>query len=140
MTGLLCITALTNEHSNKGELKDQCMWPACTSTCGSGGCTAVRYVHGWVHACELECVFMRRLKKRKCNLQRGMKEEGEKTRERRRECVLESSLPLCVTTEEALNNSHDIDLVTLLPSSLPQPREKKPTCRSTASPTDAVHT
>lgn len=23
MTGLLCITALTNEHSNKGELKDQ---------------------------------------------------------------------------------------------------------------------
>lgn len=24
MTGLLCISALTNEHSNKGELKDQC--------------------------------------------------------------------------------------------------------------------
>ncbi|KAI4831456.1 hypothetical protein KUCAC02_000997, partial [Chaenocephalus aceratus] len=25
MTGLLCITALTNEHSNQGEPKDQCV-------------------------------------------------------------------------------------------------------------------
>ena len=40
----------------------------------------------------------------------------------------------CVTAEEALNNSHDIDLATLLPSSLPRPLERKPTCRLLLSP------
>lgn len=33
MTGLLCITALTNEHSNKVELKDQCVRLACMDVC-----------------------------------------------------------------------------------------------------------
>ena len=33
--------------------------------------------------------------------------------------------PRCVTTEEALNNSHDIDLVTLLPTSLPRQGERE---------------
>lgn len=31
MTGLLCISALTNEHSNKGEPKDQCVRAGCVA-------------------------------------------------------------------------------------------------------------
>ena len=34
--------------------------------------------------------------------------------------------PWCVTVKEALNNSHDIDLVTLPPTSLPHPNRASP--------------
>lgn len=54
MTGLLCITALTNEHSSKGELKDQCMCVhgngASIRMCIVQGSKCVR-THEWGHLC-----------------------------------------------------------------------------------------
>lgn len=75
-------------------------------------------------------------KKRKCNLQRGREGRKEKGGENKRKkegsgywslpSPLQARDPRCVTTEKALNNSHDIDLVTLLPTSLPQPGRESP--------------
>lgn len=67
MTGLLCITALTNEHSDKGELKDQRMcgrvradgrvhWgKLATGNEGKGGGDGGR-VRGGVHLSEISAV------------------------------------------------------------------------------------
>lgn len=107
MTGLLCITALTNEHSNKGELKDQCMCVCgrrALHMCGSGV----------VYLC-IEETYRGKCTKR----DRKQKEGGGSA-------SLRAWDPRCVTTEEALNNSHDIDSVTLLPTSLPRPGRESP--------------
>lgn len=55
----------------------------------------------------------------------AMKKEN-KRREEREGVHLRAGEPWCVTMEEAFNNSHDIDLVTLLPTSLPRPRRRSP--------------
>lgn len=44
MTGLLCISALTNEHSNKGEPKDHCVSAAGVYARVSAAWPYVQYV------------------------------------------------------------------------------------------------
>lgn len=124
MTGLLCITALTNEHSNKGELKDQCM---CVRRNGAVIRMCSRTGHRvWVR---IVCSCDGKIG----GLTRG--NEGRKQKKREGGSVSHQAwAPWCVTTEEALNNSHDIDLVTLLPTSLPCPGRESPPVGSPLPP------
>lgn len=79
MAGLLCISALTNEHSNKGEPKDHCV-----SAAGVHACVSTQR-HGRTYVCFTERTTLVKKKRNPTRGNEGRQNEN-KSGKGRREC------------------------------------------------------